>query len=236
MDFNPMYDPLIFLDTLSRMIPEEKVSPQLKELVEAEIKTWCLSSDISPNIIKLITRLWREHPQGRFPTLDDLVAYFNVHSCLCIRVYSQEERRALNAHFLTHLGRLPTCIETDTAMEFYRLEHRLPAPEELETTLQRTLRLMTNPESFHATDRLHIPVPNLAHLKAVPLEDSKEALTCALCLEDLKIGQNCYRLSCSHVFHSDPTQCLDESSILEWFGSHRQCPVCRKEIIIEKPA
>ena len=55
------------------------------------------------------------------------------------------------------------------------------------------------------------------------LEDDKK--NCIICMEDFKVGDEVIYLPCLHVFHKD--------CILEWLGSHDDCPICKFKINYE---
>ena len=49
-----------------------------------------------------------------------------------------------------------------------------------------------------------------------------EAPTCAICIEDLVIGEEAALLECGHMFHKD--------CVLPWIAKNHNCPVCRFEL------
>ncbi len=46
---------------------------------------------------------------------------------------------------------------------------------------------------------------------------------CAICLCDFEPGDASRRLPCLHMFHKD---CIDD-----WLKQHRDCPVCKTDIV-----
>jgi hypothetical protein len=61
----------------------------------------------------------------------------------------------------------------------------------------------------------------LAKMKAQPFA-SNEPVDCAICLDDVKPGDQSMKLLCKHVFHP---QC-----IVQWLARTNRCPTCRCEI------
>ncbi len=52
--------------------------------------------------------------------------------------------------------------------------------------------------------------------------DKLEPPTCAVCCNDLAIGQTAQQLPCGHMFHPECTK--------PWLEEHNTCPVCRHEL------
>uniref|UniRef100_A0A7C8YFX6 RING-type E3 ubiquitin transferase n=1 Tax=Opuntia streptacantha TaxID=393608 RepID=A0A7C8YFX6_OPUST len=53
-------------------------------------------------------------------------------------------------------------------------------------------------------------------------EEEEECSTCAVCLEEHRVGENVVKLPCNHGFHS---RCM-----LPWLPAHPLCPCCRVSI------
>ncbi|PRP77883.1 hypothetical protein PROFUN_08557 [Planoprotostelium fungivorum] len=49
-----------------------------------------------------------------------------------------------------------------------------------------------------------------------------EGITCAVCLEDLSVGEMSSRLPCNHHYHKE---CIDK-----WLKTKKHCPVCNKSV------
>lgn len=210
------------------------ITPENKELVEMEVKSWCKSENISPNIIQLATKLWVEDSSGKFPTLETLVKYFDDRCCLCLRGYPDNDRHGLIQHFLVTFGRMPLCQETEACMIFNNMEHRFPNQDELSATIERITHMVNDPEGLYNKDKKIFPTSNLDYIKSCTMEE-KETF-CTLCQEQIDTGKQCYKLiPCNHVFHADAKDCLGECSIISWLKNNRTCPVCKSEVVIEKP-
>jgi len=58
-------------------------------------------------------------------------------------------------------------------------------------------------------------------------ESERLQVTCAICLEDIEIGEWFKKLpECKHCFHAT---CIDQ-----WLSTRATCPVCRKEIFLDE--
>jgi len=56
-------------------------------------------------------------------------------------------------------------------------------------------------------------------IKYQPIRSTIGGFCCAICIEDIVIGQNIIKMDCKHIFHSD--------CILRWFRESLCCPICR---------
>jgi len=95
--------------------------------------------------------------------------------------------------------------------------------------LSRTASRSISTEMSTVTSSKLIPVSNEDRLPPT-IEVKQEEVchaqgTCAVCLEEIEIGQWYKKLpKCEHCFHAP---CIDE-----WLSTRATCPVCREEIII----
>ena len=53
-------------------------------------------------------------------------------------------------------------------------------------------------------------------------EDKKNAINCAICIEQLKTGNQVKKLDCNHSFHG---KCIND-----WLKQKLICPLCKKEV------
>ncbi|KAM0677356.1 hypothetical protein BDAP_002038 [Binucleata daphniae] len=68
---------------------------------------------------------------------------------------------------------------------------------------------------------------DLKKIKLVKYVPKNEKEECSVCIEDFKKNENVRLLDCSHFFHS---KCVDK-----WFlNESNQCPICRKDVLIEE--
>lgn len=54
-------------------------------------------------------------------------------------------------------------------------------------------------------------------------QEQEQANCCCVCLEVYEKEDRCRKMACAHVFHQT---CIDR-----WLSQHRQCPVCRAEVL-----
>ncbi|XP_076892161.1 E3 ubiquitin-protein ligase RZF1-like [Bidens hawaiensis] len=62
-------------------------------------------------------------------------------------------------------------------------------------------------------------LPNVKITQTHILNDSE---SCAVCMEDFKVGGEAKELPCKHIFHSN--------CIVPWLRLHNSCPICRNEL------
>lgn len=56
-------------------------------------------------------------------------------------------------------------------------------------------------------------------------DPNKSIILCVICLEDMKDGELCRRLSqCNHIFH--------ETCVKPWLIKNRSCPICRLPLLV----
>ena len=54
-------------------------------------------------------------------------------------------------------------------------------------------------------------------------QEQEQANCCCVCLEAYEKEDRCRKMACAHIFHQT---CIDR-----WLSQHRQCPVCRAEVL-----
>ncbi|KAM0059633.1 putative transcription factor C2H2 family [Helianthus debilis subsp. tardiflorus] len=75
------------------------------------------------------------------------------------------------------------------------------------------------PGPLPAPDSAINALPNVKITQTHLLNDSQ---SCAICMEDFKVGGEAKELPCNHIFHSN--------CIVPWLRLHNSCPICRNEI------
>ncbi|KAK9052870.1 hypothetical protein SSX86_029500 [Deinandra increscens subsp. villosa] len=75
------------------------------------------------------------------------------------------------------------------------------------------------PGPLPAPDSVINALPNVKITQTHLLNDSQ---SCAVCMDDFKVGGEAKELPCNHIFHSN--------CIVPWLRLHNSCPVCRNEL------
>lgn len=100
-------------------------------------------------------------------------------------------------------------------------KYKLQSYDELRRPHQETIEmstLTTNQQIPSTGDSLELQEPAYTEN-----EDEQSQYTCAVCLDNIEIGQWYKRLPrCGHYFHA---QCIDE-----WLSTRATCPYCRQQI------
>lgn len=169
-----------------------------------------------------------------YRTLNDLpetveeFSEWHLTSCLCGRIHEDNLERAVEActYIVKRESRLPSCQEVLLYLEYYNQENRFPTPDELIEYLQNLRNMMRNPEEFHQENKIKLPTQNLHLLK--PCKNDHED-NCGLCFECISKDDDCYKLPCGHIFHSEDEKCLNET-VMKWLSENKTCPICKKEI------
>jgi len=153
---------------------------------------------------------------------------WHLTSCLCGRITEENLERSIevSTHIISRESRLPSCQEVLLYIEYYNQENRYPAADELIEYLQNLRNIILNPEEFHQEDKIKVPTPNLHLLK--PCKNDHED-NCGLCFECIKEEDECYKLPCGHIFHSEDEKCLNET-VMKWLSENKTCPICKKEV------
>ncbi|KAL7583889.1 hypothetical protein Lser_V15G45361 [Lactuca serriola] len=65
-------------------------------------------------------------------------------------------------------------------------------------------------------------INGLPDVKITQTHILNDSQSCAICMEEFKVGGRAKELPCNHIYHSD--------CILPWLRLHNSCPVCRTEL------
>ena len=110
-------------------------------------------------------------------------------------------------------------------INFFNLVNNLNSQNNLNNILERTFREQQDcckPCSENFVDKLEKVI--------ITNEDIDNDLSCAICQDSFKLGENVIKLPCKdpHYFHyeSSKEEC---GGILPWFKEHNSCPICREE-------
>ena len=114
----------------------------------------------------------------------------------------------------------PNYNQRHRIVEPIRYNIRLPynqMPFPIENLFNQLMAIpKTNPVPKEVIDDLPQTVVNDAS------KLSSEKKNCVICLTDFENGDKTIVLPCIHLFHYD--------CIVQWFGSHNSCPVCKYEV------
>lgn len=227
---------LALLGTLTRQMNEETnnkliMTPEMIRLARTEMKLWCKAPEISEVFMADIIRYWKRSNQS-FPTLETIVNnHLETKACFCLRQFVYSEQKAFIAHFLAEFGKTPTCAQTIASMEYHRIQHSWPSPQQLDDMIALRDRLARE-MNFEQKEKASMPTPNLDLLRAQTTDDSNAM--CAICQEKISPKDLCYKLTpCNHLFHAQSDKCLGDCSIVTWLKQNDKCPVCRQTIILD---
>jgi hypothetical protein len=78
--------------------------------------------------------------------------------------------------------------------------------------------------TFSASHGVESSITNLTN-SFVGTQGKTHTMTCAVCLDDYKDGDQLLELVCGHLYH--------DACIREWLGKHKQCPCCRHDVRAE---
>ena len=76
--------------------------------------------------------------------------------------------------------------------------------------------------SVEAVKKLMCIDIEVKHLQKKQNSSVKEAPTCTICVEQIKLGNKGMFMPCGHIYHPD---CL-----VPWLENSNSCPVCRYEL------
>jgi len=84
----------------------------------------------------------------------------------------------------------------------------------------------------------HTKTSFIENLEKIIIIDDNSKLSCAICQDSFKIGDNVIKLPCSdnqtHYYHYDTDSEICEG-ILPWLKNNNTCPVCRTEFPFDEP-
>ena len=180
----------------------------------------------SPTLIKKIETYYKT--KGELPESVDNFSEWHLTSCLCGRINEDNLEKGIEActFILSRESRIPSCQEVLLNLEFYYIERRYPSTDELIEYLQNLRNLDRDPEEFHQEHKVKVCTPNLHLLK--PQKNDKED-NCGLCFECIEHEEECFKLPCGHIFHSESEKCLNET-IVKWLLENKSCPICKKDV------
>jgi hypothetical protein len=138
-------------------------------------------------------------------------------------------------HAILHLGGIPSCETVQLFYTFYLQEKRIATVEELTSYHNMMNELNNDPDQFQQKYKHKIPTPNLHCLESKTMSKQlyeTQKPVCGICQDEIHIHQTYFELSCSHLFHHQDNQCLENATILNWLKENKTCPLCKQEVII----
>jgi hypothetical protein len=94
--------------------------------------------------------------------------------------------------------------------------------------------------SFHEEKPVikHTSASFIESLQKITITEDNTELSCAICQDSFKLGENVIKLPCSgnqtHYYHYDTDAEICEG-ILPWLKNNNTCPVCRTEFPFDEP-
>ena len=94
--------------------------------------------------------------------------------------------------------------------------------------------------SFHEEKPVikHTSASFIESLEKITITEDNTELSCAICQDSFKLGENVIKLPCSdnqtHYYHYDTDAEICEG-ILPWLKNNNTCPVCRTEFPFDEP-
>eukprot|EP00941_MAST-03F_sp_MAST-3F-sp1_P001970 g1970.t1 len=92
----------------------------------------------------------------------------------------------------------------------------------LENLLNQMLQASGSGRTTRPTSKKTLASLPRVQIEGCPHGSGKGAEDCAVCKENLNIGEEAIRLPCQHCYHP--------SCIIPWLEKHNSCPVCRTEL------
>ena len=152
--------------------------------------------------------------------------------CLCLFFFDPIIIIPSIIHCLKILKRDITCSEVEAAYHHSRLHNGiLPNVVELHLLSHNMSLMDANPEAYHEENKVIVSTPNVEDLPQTLATHTSE---CMLCQDDILPRQKIFHVPCcNQTFHADPLQCVG-GTIKDWLKTSRRCPLCKKDVLIEK--
>lgn len=165
-------------------------------------------------------------------TRDDVISVFCNIDCLCELEYPEQDIRQIKKMYLEQRGDFYRCGEIVFVYQYFLLHKNIPNEEQLTEMVRNTIDFERNPEAYHQKDKVFVPTLHLDKLSPI-VKDTIVDEICSLCQNE--IGYSAfYKLPpCNHIFHATKEACLGNAGIIDWLGSHTQCPNCKTKVVIE---
>jgi hypothetical protein len=165
---------------------------------------------------------------GYLPEDLDTLSRHIIETCQCNRIPISEIVNASKvlSGLIRKENRVPNCGYVGVHLEFYKQEGRIADYSELMEYISNIERIESDPERYHQENKMRVPTPNLENL--LPEKCCKED-NCGLCMEPILVDNECYKLPCNHLFHSNEEECIGVT-VKKWLSENKCCPICKQEV------
>lgn len=167
------------------------------------------------------------------PTLSQIAfCLISIMPCNCFVHLPPLSVNAATQHALGTPGVVCDCELVTTLLD-YQLNSGGAFPtssSELQVFVTNRNRMEADPDDYCQNMRFNISTPNVEFLEP---HVAQKADACSICANDIATGQNVIELpQCKHTFHADASECLGESTIINWLEQSRHCPNCNAEVVV----
>jgi hypothetical protein len=166
---------------------------------------------------------------GCFPDMDSLVLH-HYHPCSdsCEYYVPMEDAIPIVQHGVLTFGTFLPCPLIYQFHLFQFTEGRYPRLDELQALqegngIDLTPLMHQNVDEYWEKKESGVAIHSLTATRAT----QQASDPCAICQEEINVGDEVITLSCKHTFHSESETC---SGIREWVRRVNSCPLCKKEI------
>jgi len=201
--------------------------PTLLDVALCYVKVWCKADDIPYVLLRQVIKLWRENEY--FPSIDDIIDYYNDNPCYCSTAMSDENRKAMIRIFLINTGYPPSCANTRIFDSYCMQYNAIPTYNTINSIIEGMSRIFN---SDYFDEKIKVGTKNIENIKTYTKEETDDG-NCSLCMENIVKSQKYHKLEpCGHCFHANEDDCIG-STIIKWLTDNHTCPNCRKEVIID---
>ena len=169
---------------------------------------------------------------GCFPDMDSLVLH-HYHPCsdVCEYFVPMEDAIPIVTHGVHTFGTFLPCPLIYQFHVFQFTEGRYPRLDELQALqngqegngIDLTPLMHQNVDEYWEKKESGVSIGSLKPKYVTePMSEP-----CAICQDEIKVGEHVITLPCNHTFHTESETC---SGIEEWVRRVNSCPLCKKEI------
>ncbi len=189
----------------------------------------------SQALLQVILDLYYDSEMQSFPTREDM-CYYVIDKLLRFSDFGldEDELTDLVDFYLFHEGYVVGMNDIPIILEYRTLNNDYPDVNALYEFNHRRMLMVTDPEAYHAQNKVVVPTSNLDQLEEKEYTPEKDdTVSCGLCQEHMDPHTKIYQLTpCLHIFHSRPDECLITHTIKSWLEQSTKCPLCNTEVNI----